>query len=48
MFSPSIADDPYVVQQWKESVEILEQRCRDANEFCTEARNARLQIKEIK
>jgi hypothetical protein len=47
IFSPSIADDPYVVQQWKESVEALERRCRDANEFCAEARNARVQIKEI-
>jgi hypothetical protein len=47
MFSPSIADDPYVRQQWKESVEILERRCRDAKEFCTEARNARAQIQEI-
>lgn len=47
MFSPSIADDPYVVQQWRESVEALERRCRDANEFCAEARNARQQIKAI-
>ena len=47
MFSPSIADDPYVVQQWRESVEALERRCRDVNEFCAEARNARQQIKAI-
>lgn len=47
IFSPSIANDPYVIQQWKDSIETLERRCRDANEFCTEARQARQQIKEI-
>jgi len=47
MFAPSFADDPYVLQEWKQAVEMLERRCRDAHEFCVEARNARLQIKEL-
>ncbi|WP_143560291.1 hypothetical protein [Sphingobium sp. IP1] len=46
VYSPGIADDPYVAQQWRQSVEILERRCREAREFCTEARAARRQFRD--
>jgi hypothetical protein len=48
IFSPSIANDPYAVQQWTQAVEALERQCRDAQAFCEEARNARRQIEEIR
>ena len=48
IFSPSIAGDPYVLQQWKEAVEKMERRCREAGEFCAEARAAREQMDEIR
>jgi hypothetical protein len=48
IFSPSIAGDPYVLQQWKEAVEKMERRCREAKLFCAEARAAREQMDEIR
>ncbi|WP_303763714.1 hypothetical protein [Sphingobium yanoikuyae] len=48
IFSPSIAGDPYVLQQWKAAVEKMERRCREAKEFCAEARAAREQMDEIR
>ena len=47
MFLPSIADDPYVLEQWKDAVERLERRCRDVHEYCAEAAAARAQMKGI-
>ncbi len=48
IFSPSIAGDPYVLQQWKAAVEKMERRCREAKLFCAEARAAREQMDEIR
>lgn len=48
IFSPSIAGDPYVLQQWKEAVEKMERRCREAGEYCAEVRAAREQMDEIR
>lgn len=48
IFSPSIAGDPYVLQQRKEAVEKMERRCREAGEFCAEVRAAREQMDEIR
>ena len=48
IFSPSITGDPYVLQQWKAAVEKMERRCREAGEFCAEAKAAREQMDEIR
>ncbi|MFN3796768.1 hypothetical protein [Sphingobium yanoikuyae] len=48
IFSPSIVGDPYVLQQWKEAVEKMERRCREAKLFCAEAKAAREQMDEIR
>ena len=48
IFSPSITGDPYVLQQWKEAVEKMERRCREAKLFCAEAKAAREQMDEIR
>jgi hypothetical protein len=45
-YSPNIADDPYVVDQQRRTVEALETECRHFREHCTEARQARRWLSE--
>ena len=40
-YSPSILDDPYVIEQQLRVVEALELSCRQSGERCAEARAAR-------
>ncbi|MBU0863814.1 MAG: hypothetical protein KJ789_03820, partial [Alphaproteobacteria bacterium] len=44
VFSPTISDDPYVVNQWEKSIQALEKACRDTGQYCDHARNARITI----
>ena len=44
VYSPAIATDPYVVEQWEKSIEALEKACRDGAQYCDEARQARLSV----
>ena len=44
VYSPTIAADPYVVEQWEKSIEALEKACRDGAQYCDEARQARLSV----
>jgi hypothetical protein len=42
--SPIIANDPYVVDQWENSIQALEAACAKRGEFCDEARQARRSV----
>lgn len=44
VYSPRIASDPYVIDQWEKSVQALESACRDRGEYCEQARAARRSI----
>ena len=48
VYSPSIRDDPYVIEQQLRVVEALELSCRRYRERCTEAQKARERIEENK
>ena len=47
-YSPSILDDPYVIEQQLRVVEALELSCRQYGERCTEAQKARERVEENK
>lgn len=47
MFSPSIRDDPYFLEQQRKGVEALEAECRRTGAFCAEARQARRRLQEL-
>jgi hypothetical protein len=44
VYSPIIAKDPYVVEQWEKSIQALEAACARRGEYCEEARKARLSV----
>ena len=44
VYSPSVLDDPYVIEQQLRVVEALELGCRQFGERCQEARQAREQV----
>lgn len=41
VYSPDIADDPYVQRQWESGLGTLEARCHETGEFCAEAERLR-------
>ena len=45
IYSPTIFDDPYVRDQWEDSIQALEKACRDSGAYCDEARQARISLK---
>ena len=45
-YSPTILDDPYVIEQQLRVVEALELTCRQNGERCAEARQARQRVEE--
>ena len=45
-YSPSILDDPYVIEQQLRVVEALELSCRKLGERCVEAQKARDRVEE--
>lgn len=46
MFSPSIRDDPYFLEQQRKGIEALEVECRRTGAFCAEARQARRRLED--
>ncbi|HWV60853.1 MAG TPA: hypothetical protein VN034_09375 [Sphingopyxis sp.] len=44
VYSPIIAKDPYVVDQWEKSIQALEAACAKRGEYCEEARQARRSV----
>jgi hypothetical protein len=46
IYSPRIKDDPYFLEQQRKGIEALEAECRRTGEFCTEAREARRQLRQ--
>lgn len=44
VYSPIIAKDPYVVDQWEKSIQALEAACAKRGEYCDEARQARRSV----
>lgn len=44
VYSPTIANDPYVIDQWEKSIQALERACRDSGEYCEQAQQARRSI----
>jgi hypothetical protein len=44
VYSPIIANDPYVIDQWEKSIQALEAACAKRGEFCVEARQARRSV----
>jgi hypothetical protein len=44
IYSPIIAKDPYVVDQWEKAIQALEAACAKRGEYCEEARKARASI----
>ena len=47
MYSPSIRDDPYFLEQQRRGIEALEAECRRTGEFCAEARQGRRRLEEL-
>lgn len=45
-YSPKVLSDPYVLQQHREIVEMLEASCRESGQVCAEARMARRYLDE--
>ena len=48
VYSPSVLDDPYVIEQQLRVVEALELSCRQLGERCQEAQRARERVEENK
>ena len=46
MYSPSIRDDPYVLEQQRKGIDALEAECRRTGDFCAEARQARRRLED--
>lgn len=46
VFSPRIASDPYVIEQQRRVLRALESSCRQSNQYCAEAEQARRRIEE--
>ena len=46
IYSPSIRDDPYFLDQQRKGIEALEAECRRTGAFCAEARQARRQLED--
>jgi hypothetical protein len=44
VYSPIIAKDPYVIDQWEKSIQALEAACTQRGEYCEEAQKARLSV----
>jgi len=44
VYSPIIANDPYIIDQWEKSIQALEAACAKRGEFCVEARQARRSV----
>ena len=44
VYSPIIAKDPYVADQWEKSIQALEAACARRGEYCDEARQARRSV----
>ena len=44
IYSPTISNDPYVIDQWEKSIQALESACRNNGEYCEQARQARRSI----
>ena len=47
VFSPSIAGDPYVREQWRRTADMLERQCRERGLYCAEAKQARARIEGL-
>jgi len=47
IYSPSIRDDPYFLDQQRQGIEALEAHCRRTGEMCAEARAARRRFGEL-
>ncbi len=47
MFSPDVRGDPYVQEQLRQQVEILEAHCRRTGEMCREAAGARRRLDDL-
>ena len=47
IYSPSIRNDPYFLEQQRQNVEALEQACRSSGEFCDEAQQVRRLLTEL-
>lgn len=47
VFSPSIRDDPWFLEQQREAVEALERHCAGTGENCAAARAARRALAEL-
>jgi hypothetical protein len=45
-YSPTIAHDPYVVEQQRKGVEALERSCRETGQYCAEAAQLRQALPE--
>jgi hypothetical protein len=46
VFSPTIRDDPYFLDQQRQAIEALEAHCRRTGEMCAEARAAQRRFDE--
>lgn len=46
VYSPQIANDPYVIEEQRKVQQALEVSCREFNRYCAEAAQARLRIEE--
>ena len=47
MYSPSIRNDPYFLEQQRKGIEALEAECRRTGAFCAEARQARRRLEDL-
>jgi len=47
VFSPSIKNDPFVVSEWRKTVESLERQCKEYGQLCVEARKARAAMDDV-
>ncbi|HYG46908.1 MAG TPA: hypothetical protein VD846_03105 [Allosphingosinicella sp.] len=46
VYSPRVATDPYVIDQQRRVLEVLEASCRQSKRHCAEAEQARRRIEE--
>lgn len=47
MYSPSIREDPYFLDQQRKGIEALEAECRRTGAFCAEARQGRRRLEQL-
>ncbi len=48
IYSPTILDDPYVLQELEKSVRIFEDQCRTQRRFCIEAGKTRARLEAMR